>query len=151
MNKYCRDRLEKVKKTKLYLKKKSLQMQIRRFLFANTPCKELSSYIGISKEEFKKYVESNLLEGMTFDNYGKIWQIDHIVPVELFNLEIEKDRLACFNFQNTIPMFNSDNKFKGASIHFSLELLKRKKESIETKILIDKCQNEIKIRWEKYF
>ena len=88
---------------------------------------------------------------MSFENYGKIWQIDHIVPVELFNIDSETDKIICFNYENTIPMFKSDNRLKGASIHFSLELLKTKKQSDNIKSLIDKCEKEVEIRWKKYF
>ena len=38
-------------KNKNYLKKKSLQAQIRRFLFTKNSSKELSKYIGIGKEQ----------------------------------------------------------------------------------------------------
>ena len=138
-------------KNKNYLKKKSLQAQIRRFLFTKNSSKELSKYIGIGKDGFKKHIESHLLEDMSFENYGKIWQIDHIVPVELFNIDSETDKIICFNYENTIPMFKSDNRLKGASIHFSLELLKTKKQSDNIKSLIDKCEKEVEIRWKKYF
>ena len=133
-----------------YLKKKRLQIQIRRFLFTKSPCKELSKYIGIDKLGFKKYIESHLIDGMNLDNYKIVWDIDHVVPVEIFNLEHEADLLVCYNYQNLTPMFVLDNKFKGTSIHFSLEFLKQKEKTNIVNSLIEFCEKEIENRWKKY-
>ena len=37
-----------------------------------------------SPEELKLHIESRFDDTMTWGNYGKIWQIDHIIPVSLF-------------------------------------------------------------------
>src|SRR5574343_40330 len=43
--------------------------------------------LGISIDEFKKYLESKFIDGMTWKNYGRYgWHIDHIVPLSKFDL-----------------------------------------------------------------
>ena len=87
---------------------------------------------------------------MTTDNFGSVWGLDHIVPVDLFD-EHDMDELRlCYNYQNIMPMFNHDNRLKGASVHFSLAKLESMYTNVAIKQLIDKCQTEINNRYRKY-
>lgn len=87
---------------------------------------------------------------MTFDNYCKVWNLDHIVPVFLFDLTKEDELKLCYNYQNIMPMYRKDNKYKGGSVHFSLELLKCKEQTPIVKALLERCQSEIDNRYNKY-
>ena len=49
-----------------------------------------SELLGCNLLEFELYLLDKLKEGMTFDNYGE-WVIDHIKPISLFNLDIDKE------------------------------------------------------------
>lgn len=70
----------------------------------------IEEYLGCLSEEFKKYIESLWTEGMSWDNYGyKGWTIDHINPVNRFDLSIEEDRYRCYNKFNLQPMWWPDN------------------------------------------
>lgn len=140
-------------------KKKRLQIGLRRLYSTDSPSKEVLKYLSLDKESFREYINSKLLEGMTLENFGSVWGIDHIVPVELFDLNNEEDLKVCYNFINLIPMFNDDNRFKGGSIHFSSILLQKKlekekeKENHNKNILIKllaKCEQEIVYRYDKY-
>jgi len=133
-----------------YNEKKRLQIALRRFYSTNVNTKEISELLGINKKEFISYIDSQLLVGMDKNNFGKVWGLDHIVPVELFDISNVEDKKICYNYQNIIPMFNDDNRVKGASVHFSLIKLN----TIHTNVYIEKlkevCLNEIKNRYEKY-
>lgn len=52
--------------------------------------------------EFNFEIDSHL--GLNWDNYGKIWSIDHVRPVSSFNLTEEKQIMECFNWCNTYPI-----------------------------------------------
>lgn len=65
-------------------------------------------YLGISFEEYKKYLENLFELGMSWDNYGE-WEIDHIKPISLFKPEEFKE---AFHFSNTQPMWSKLNKQK---------------------------------------
>lgn len=123
---------------------------MRRLYVSNTPSKEVASLLGIDSIGFKNHIDKYLLEGMTKENFGKTWGLDHIVPVELFDLSNEDELRLCYNYNNIMPMFNTDNRLKGASVHFS----KMKLESMTTNVyitnLIAKCDEEIIRTYQKY-
>jgi hypothetical protein len=100
---------------------------------------------------------------MTMDNFGKIWGLDHIVPVDLFDLSNIDDKKLCYNFINIMPMFNNDNRLKGASIHFSLEKLNHLKTVVDNlsasepmytfvyiNKLIERCEVNKQLVYQKY-
>jgi len=66
-------------------------------------------YIGCSWDELKHHLESNFSDGMTWENLGKIWHIDHIKPCAAFDFSDEIQIKQCFNFSNLQPLFVVDN------------------------------------------
>lgn len=77
--------------------------------------KRVNSYdlCGITSKELRAYLESNFLEGMSWDNYG-LWHIDHIKPCKLFDLTNIMEQKKCFHYTNLQPLWATDNKKKGA-------------------------------------
>ena len=67
------------------------------------------SLIGCSFEELKAHLSSKFTEGMTWDNYGSEWSIDHIVPCCNFDLTSEEAQKSCFGFANLQPLWKLDN------------------------------------------
>lgn len=96
---------------------------MRRQYSSPTNGKEIGILLGIDKQSFINHVNRFLIDGMTVENFGKVWSLDHIVPVELFDLSNIDEKRLCYNYLNIMPMFNNDNRMKGASIHFSLQKL----------------------------
>lgn len=71
--------------------------------------------LGCTINEFKYYLELLWKEGMTWNNYGSginKWSIDHIIPLDSFNLTIREEMLKAVNYMNLQPMWNSDNSRK---------------------------------------
>lgn len=67
-----------------------------------------SDLLGITISQFKLYLESKFLEGMTWDNHGE-WHIDHIIPLVKFDLTKEEDCRKAFHYTNTQPLWAIDN------------------------------------------
>lgn len=66
------------------------------------------SLIGCTWDEYRTHI-FNLFEiGMTWDNFGA-WQIDHIVPLNTFDVTCPKQLARAFNWRNTRPMWAVDN------------------------------------------
>lgn len=42
---------------------------------------------------------------MTWDNYGKYWHIDHIIPCSSFDLTDIEQQKKCFHYTNLQPLF----------------------------------------------
>lgn len=66
--------------------------------------------LGCTFEEFKTHIESQFDENMTWENYGKYWQIDHIYPISKF--ESEEHLLSLNSYSNLRPLESSENNKK---------------------------------------
>lgn len=66
-------------------------------------------YVGCSIDELKLYLSSKFSEGMTWDNYGSEWHIDHIIPCTAFDFLDDLEASACFYYKNLQPLWGSEN------------------------------------------
>lgn len=67
-------------------------------------------FLGCSLEHLKQHLESQFTEGMTFENHGKIWDIDHIIPCSYFDLLNQENQYICFNYRNLQPLWCKENR-----------------------------------------
>lgn len=70
--------------------------------------------VGLAPADFKVYIESMFLDGMTWDNYGQgegKWSIDHTKP--LCTAKTEEDVFTLNHYTNLRPMWWFDNLAKG--------------------------------------
>ena len=73
--------------------------------------------VGLTIYNFKHYLESKFLDGMTWENHGVHgWHIDHIRPCASFDLTKEEDRKQCFHYTNLQPLWAQDNLKKSDKI-----------------------------------
>jgi len=49
---------------------------------------------------------------MCWNNYGKVWEIDLIIPASAYDLTTEEGLLAAFNWKNIRPCLKADNLAK---------------------------------------
>ena len=70
--------------------------------------------LGISVEAFKMYIEAQFEIGMDWDNWGEIWEIDHIKPLCQFDLTDRDQFLEAANWMNQRPLWAIDNSKKAA-------------------------------------
>lgn len=70
--------------------------------------------IGCSIVDLIKHIECKMVSGMTWDNYGKEWHIDHIKPCVSFDLSDPKSQKECFNYANLQPLWTEDNLSKNS-------------------------------------
>lgn len=68
-------------------------------------------YIGCTHKELVKHIESQFLEGMSWENWGK-WEIDHIKPLLSFDLTSEEELLEASNYKNLRPVWSSENRYR---------------------------------------
>lgn len=91
--------------------------------------KHTEDYLGSPIIQVKSWIESNFEIGMTWNNYGTVWQIDHTLPISLFNCSDDMDIFVCFNWKNLYPMFSDENKQKNSKI--MKDLIKIRKDRLE--------------------
>ena len=57
---------------------------------------------------------------MTWENYGKTWHIDHVLPVSIFNHTNEDAVKICWNWRNLRPLNAKENISKSNTVDFEL-------------------------------
>jgi hypothetical protein len=67
-------------------------------------------YLGCPIEKYKQYLESLFTPEMNWGNYGKYWEIDHIVPLFSFNFENNEEKYKAFHYYNTRPLSKIENQ-----------------------------------------
>src|ERR1700731_4809630 len=50
------------------------------------PLASAEALLGCSVREFIAYIEAKMRPGMTWENHGRLWHLDHIKPFEQFNI-----------------------------------------------------------------
>lgn len=70
--------------------------------------------LGYDTRKLKKHLEKKFKPGMTWDNHGKDWHIDHIIPVSAFNFssEYDLDFKRCWTLSNLQPLWATENHKK---------------------------------------
>lgn len=99
-----------------YLLRKRIRNNILRYVKRSGVKKTCAStkILGCSHLEFKTYFESKFTDGMTWEifcNSDRI-HIDHIIPVDAFDLTVEDELFKCFHFTNLQPLWKEDNLAK---------------------------------------
>lgn len=75
-----------------------------------------SSLIGCSSKQLAKHLEAQFKRGMTWDNYGERWHVDHILPCATFDHTDQKQVAQCWHWTNLRPLDAQKNMDKGDSI-----------------------------------
>ena len=75
-------------------------------------------HLPYTVEELVVHIEGQFGPGMTWANYGKMWEVDHIVPQVLFQYTSMQDEefLRCWSLDNLRPLSCKENQQKGDRI-----------------------------------
>lgn len=80
--------------------KRKWQIALRRYIINKSKSVAYAPYFGIDIIGLREWIEIQFDNDMNWDNFSKIWQFEHIVPVSFFNLSDEADLKLCWNFIN---------------------------------------------------
>jgi hypothetical protein len=74
------------------------------------------SLVGYGREELVRHLERQFSRGMSWENFGTAWHVDHIVPVSSFRFASKDDPevRACWALTNMRPLPKHDNLTKHA-------------------------------------
>ena len=92
--------------------KHTLRNQFRKLVKGENKTNSVLFYLGCSVEFLIGYFEAQFQKGFSWKNYGKVWNIDHIIPCRSFDLTKEEDRKRCFHYTNLRPLLVSENFVK---------------------------------------
>lgn len=71
---------------------------------------------GCTTKQLAKHLESQFKRGMTWDNYGRYWHVDHILPCASFDHTCHRQRAQCWHWTNLQPLEAKKNMNKSDSI-----------------------------------
>lgn len=74
-------------------------------------------YLGADMSIIVEWLEYNMNEDMSWDNYGTYWHIDHTIPVNSFNMLKEHEMLICFSWMNLMPLEKISNLKKSDKLN----------------------------------
>jgi hypothetical protein len=117
----------KGKKIPLIMIPKSLEQRLVTNTLSRMSCafekrfKPDIKYLGCSINKLQYILEKQFWDGMNWNNYGtsiektkiSTWQIDHIIPCNVFDFNNPIHRYACFHYKNLQPLWTYDNLGKG--------------------------------------
>jgi hypothetical protein len=70
--------------------------------------KNTIKYLGACSKDYLEWILHND-KNYTLENRGKVWHIDHVIPVSLFDLDDEEQQTIAFNWRNTMPLDAKEN------------------------------------------
>ena len=71
-----------------------------------------------SIEFYQAHLEAQFVPGMTWENYGKAWHVDHRIPLSTLDLSDEANQRFLFNYKNTRPMWADANRRRSNKLVF---------------------------------
>lgn len=77
--------------------------------------KESSTFetLGYGPSELKSHLEANFIDGMSWDNHGSGWEVDHKIPITRYLEQGVTDLRIINSLENLLPMWSEHNKEKG--------------------------------------
>jgi hypothetical protein len=90
----------------------SLRNRLHQAILKNYKSGSAVKDLGCSIEFFKTYIESLFYSNMTWDNWGPIWELDHINELHTFDLTDREQFLIACHYTNMQPLTIEDHKKK---------------------------------------
>jgi hypothetical protein len=95
-----RTKKELTPELKKFNEKRRWQIALRRYVLKKTAAAVYAPYFGIDINGFREWIELQFTPNLHWENFGKAWQFDHIVPTTYFDFENTEDLMLCWNFVN---------------------------------------------------
>jgi len=89
------------------------RMAIRTAALGKMKGERRMAYLGCTPADAARYIEAQFRGCMSWNNYGRAWHIDHVIPVAHYDMNSETDRAACFHYTNLQPLWAKTNMRKG--------------------------------------
>ena len=106
-----------------FREKRKWQIALRRYVVEKNHSAFYAPYFGLDIQNLRDWFEIQFEPGMSWENFGQKWQLDHIVPVTCFDFSNEAELRMCWNFIN-IRVTSPENAKNKA---FALEILSAKR------------------------
>jgi hypothetical protein len=99
-----------------FREKRKWQLSYRRYVLERAPSEAYAPYFGLDIETLRHWFELQFAEDLNWENFGKAWQFDHIIPTTYFDYTNEDDLRLCWSFINIRVEKIDPNKNRGHRI-----------------------------------
>lgn len=99
-----------------FREKRKWQIALRRYVIEKALSKNYAPYFGLDIANMRLWFEYQFKDGINWENFGKEWQFDHIIPVTYFDFNIDEELKMCWNFTNIRVELIQKNKDRGARL-----------------------------------
>jgi len=82
----------------------------------NKKQKHTIDYLDCNADEYFQWLQYQFTDEFTFENHGKVWHVDHVIPLSTFDLKNQEQQFLAFNWRNTMPLLINDNLVKNTKI-----------------------------------
>ena len=91
--------------------RRKYRLDLRKYIFQDKDPshKKFKLITNCTRNNIRSWLEFNFKPEMTWDNYGTMWNLDHITPCSSFDLTQEDQLKTCFNWKNTVPVYCKEN------------------------------------------
>jgi len=83
-----------------FREKRKWQVAFRRYVLERNISQNYALYFGLDIESYRKWIELQFNNELSWENFGTHWQFEHIIPVSYFDFSNEEDLKLCWNFIN---------------------------------------------------
>ena len=90
-----------------------MRSRIANFLGGKTKAASTPDLLGCELDALGWYLEAQFQPGMTWENYGGFWEVDHVIPLSWFDQTETDWQYRAFHFSNLQPLTVSENRRKG--------------------------------------
>ena len=101
---------------KEFREKRKWQIALRRYVLQQSPASLYAPYFGLDSNNIREWFKSQFKYDTSWENFGKKWQFDHVIPITYFDFTNEKDLKLCWNFTNLSIEHFEENKNRGKRI-----------------------------------
>jgi hypothetical protein len=97
----------------------SMRSMLNKVVKSQVSSIDTMSKFGCSRDFLVEWFEFlfEFNEGMTMDNYGDYWHIDHVIPCSKFDVTNNEELKKCFHWTNLQPLVALENSKKVAKIN----------------------------------
>ena len=116
INAYEKERKERDPSWKI---RKNMGSRIRELLRLHKGVKKAAgtmALFGCTRAQLLVWLERQFKPGMTWENYGPAWHVDHRRPCAAFDLADPSQQRQCFHYTNLQPLWAGENLSKSDKI-----------------------------------
>lgn len=95
----------------------ALQTKVNRMLRGGAKSSgAVEQFVGVSSaDELMHHCKQFFHNGMTAENYGSYWHVDHTIPCKWYSSS-DEDMKRCWSLANLRPMMGPENQKKGSKV-----------------------------------